>query len=77
MPEFKIVPFMAQIGRGTSISVVATQMQTLIDTHVREGWEYMHMDSVQTSVAGSEGCFGIGAQPGFITTYNVMVFRKA
>lgn len=76
MPDYKIVPFMAQISRGTSISEVANQMQSLIDKNGNEGWEYMHMDSVQTSVAGSEGCFGIGAQPGFITTYNVMVFKK-
>lgn len=67
---------MAQITRGTSISEVANQMQSIIDKHITEGWQYMHMDSVQTSVAGSEGCFGIGAQPGFITTYNVMVFTK-
>lgn len=34
------------------------------------------MDSVQTNVAGSSGCFGIGSQPGFSINYNVLIFKK-
>ncbi|HEX2684346.1 MAG TPA: hypothetical protein VHL77_10455 [Ferruginibacter sp.] len=76
MAEYKIVPFMAQIARGTSIALVAEQMQKMVDAQVSAGWEYMHIDSVQTSVVGTDGCFGIGATPGFMTSYNVLVFRK-
>ncbi|HYC27444.1 MAG TPA: hypothetical protein VEB42_01495 [Chitinophagaceae bacterium] len=76
MPEYRIVPFTAQITRGTSSSEVAKQMQYIIDQNLTEGFHYMHMDSVETSVAGSEGCFGIGAQPAFTTFYHVMVFKK-
>lgn len=74
--EFKIVPFTAQITKNDSSTSVATQMQSIIDSNVSQGWEYIRMDSVQTNVAGTSGCFGLGAQPGFSTTFNVLVFRK-
>jgi hypothetical protein len=76
MPTYKIVPFAAQINRGDTTSQVAAQMQKIIDSYVTEGWEYIRMDGVQTSVAGTDGCFGFGAQPGFTTTYNVLVFKQ-
>ena len=74
--EFKVMPFTAQLQQNDSSSTVAKQMQVAIDAQVGEGWEYLRMDCVETSVAGSSGCFGIGATPGFITTYNVLVFKK-
>lgn len=74
--QFKVVPFTAKITQNDTSSTVATQMQTVIDQYVSEGWEYLRMDSVQTNVAGTSGCFGFGAQPGFTTVFNVLVFRK-
>lgn len=74
--QFKIVPFTATITREDSSTTVAAQMQHMIDT-IGEGWEYLRMDSVQTSVAATQGCFGFGAQPGYTTTFNVLVFKKA
>jgi hypothetical protein len=76
MPVYKVVPFAAQINRNDTTSQVAAQMQTIIDNYVGNGWQYMRMDAVQTSVAGTNGCFGIGAQPGFTTTYTVLVFKQ-
>jgi hypothetical protein len=74
--EFKVVPFTAQITRSDTSSTVAKQMQIIIDDYVNQGWEYLRMDSVQTAIAADQGCFGLGAQPAFVTTYNVLVFRK-
>jgi len=74
--EFKILPFTAQIKQNDTSASVASQMQTIIDSKVSEGWQYIRMDSVQTTVAGANGCFGIGAQPGFLTIYNVLVFKR-
>lgn len=74
--EYKVIPFTAMITRDDSSQSVAAQMQRTIDSNVSEGWEYLRMDSVQTSVAGTSGCFGLGAQPGYNTSYNVLVFRK-
>jgi hypothetical protein len=74
--EFKIVPFMAQLKSGDHAGTVASQMQSVIDTQKAQGWEYQHVDSVQTFVEGSKGCFGYGAQHGINTVFNVMVFKK-
>lgn len=74
--EYKVVPFTAHITRDDTSVTVAGQMQALIDNTISSGWEYMRMDSVQTSVAGTGGCFGIGAQPPYTTTFNVLVFKK-
>jgi hypothetical protein len=74
--KYKVIPFTAQITRNDSAAAVATQMQSIIDSQVSSGWEYLRMDSVETSVAGSSGCFGIGAQPPFSTSYNVLVFKQ-
>jgi hypothetical protein len=74
--EFTVVPFTAQITRSDTTSAVASQMQTIIDSYNSQGWIYLRMDSVQTYVEGTAGCFGIGAQAGYNTTYNVMIFRK-
>ena len=75
--EFKVVPFTAQITRSDSSKTVAAQIQPVIDSYVASGWEYQRMETVQTWVAGAGGCFGIGAQPGFNTVFNVLVFKKA
>lgn len=74
--QYKIVPFTAQISKSDSTAAVASQMQSTIDTFIAEGWEYLRMDSVQTNVAASNGCFGIGSQPGFTTSFNVLVFKR-
>lgn len=74
--QFKVVPFTAHIGRNDTSEIVANQMQTIIDNHVQQGWEYIRMDSVQTAIAADEGCFGFGAKPGFVTTCNVLVFKN-
>lgn len=74
--EYKVIPFTAMITRDDSSQSVAAQMQKTIDSNVSEGWEYLRMDSVQTSVEGTSGCFGLGAQPGYNTSYNVLVFKK-
>jgi hypothetical protein len=74
--DFKIVPFTAKISRDSNAASVADQIQSAINLYNSQGWEYLRMESVQTSVAGSSGCFGIGAQPGFTTIFNVLVFRK-
>jgi hypothetical protein len=74
--DFKIVPFTAQVSRDSNAASVADQIQSVVDVYNSQGWEYLRMESVQTWVAGSSGCFGIGAQPGFNTIFNVLVFRK-
>ena len=74
--EYKVVPFTAQITRKDTSVTVGKQMQEIIDTNVNEGWEYLRMDSVQTHITAEQGCFGFGAQPGYMTSFNVLIFKK-
>ncbi|HVW96606.1 MAG TPA: hypothetical protein VHA56_11615 [Mucilaginibacter sp.] len=73
---FKVVPFKAKISRGDTSATVAAQMQAIIDSHSDQGWNYMRMDSVETFVAPTKGCFGFGSIPGTTTAYNVLVFSR-
>ena len=75
--EFKVVPFVAKITSKDSTTQVANQLQTVINSYSQEGWEYLRMDNVETYVEGTNGCFGFGAKPGFVTNYTVLVFRKS
>ena len=74
--EFKVVPFTANITRNDTSATVAKQVQTIIDAHTEMGWEYVRMESVETTVAPTKGCFGIGAQPGFTTSFQILIFKK-
>ena len=74
--EYKVVPFMAQIAQHETTSTVANQLQSLINTHLAQGWEYMRLESVETQIGPSKGCFGFGATPGYVTTFKMAVFKK-
>ena len=73
---FKAVPFTAKINRGDTAQKVAEQIQLLIDEYSQDGWVYLRLESVETSVAPDKGCFGLGAQPGFTTSFKVVIFEK-
>lgn len=70
------VPFTAKITRSDTTATVAKQIQNIIDYYHTEGWEYFRMESVETSVAPTKGCFGIGAQPGYRTYFQILIFKK-
>jgi len=74
--DFKVVPFTANITRNDTSTTVAKQVQSIVDSHIDMGWEYIRMESVETSVAPTKGCFGLGAQPGFTTSFQMLIFRK-
>jgi hypothetical protein len=75
--QYKVIPFSASVGRGGNSGSVASQLQNEIESHAADGWQYQRMESVETYVAGSNGCFGIGAQPGTNTFIKVLVFSKS
>ncbi|WP_417939874.1 hypothetical protein [Flavobacterium sp. RS13.1] len=75
--EYKVVPFAASIDpkKGTT-NDVAKQLESLIKNFTNNGWEYVRLESVSTFVHPESGCFGIGAQPGFTTNNQMVVFQK-
>src|SRR5689334_22092039 len=74
--DHKVVPFVAVIGQTEGSAHVARQLENMIANYAREGWEYMRLESVETYVAGDNGCFGFGATPPRSTVYSVVVFRR-
>lgn len=75
--EYKVVPFTATIDKKKdTTSVVANQLEDLIKFHTRQGWQYVRLESVSTFVQPDPGCFGLGAKPGFMSSYQMVVFSK-
>jgi len=74
--EYKVVPFNANLTQNDSADVAARQLQNLIQTMQSQGYEYVSMEGIDTNVAGTNGCLGIGAKPGYSATVAVVVFRK-
>lgn len=74
--KYKVVPFVAKINQDQTTSAVADQLQALINEQSSGGWEYVRMESVDTFVAPDAGCFGIGAKPGYNTSFSMVVFKQ-
>lgn len=74
--QYKVVPFTANVSRKDNSSAVANQVQLMIDQYLSDGWEYQRMETVETFVAGSNGCFGFGAQPGYTTGIQMLIFKR-
>ncbi len=75
--EYKVIPFTAQIDHKTGSSKhVSVQLEQLINKYSKQGWTYIKMETATNHVAGNEGCFGLGAKPGFTLVSNMLVFKK-
>jgi len=74
--NYKVVPFVAKITQSDSTRAVAGQLQDVINQYAIEGWEYVRLESVETNVTGTDGCFGIGAKPGYTTSFSMVVFKQ-
>jgi len=73
---YKVVSISPQMGRNESPIKLAQEMEGVISKYHAEGWEYMQVETLETWIAGTNGCFGFGAQPGFNMTMHFMVFKK-
>lgn len=72
---YKVVPFVASISLAEGATQAASQLEQLVKTWTDLGWEYIRLESVETFVAGNNGCFGLGAQPSRLVSYRMVVFR--
>ncbi len=72
----KVVPFQASISNTGSSRDVAVGLQRVIDQETASDWEFVQIQELTTFVAGSAGCFGLGATPGTTTSMAVLIFRK-
>jgi len=75
--EYKVVPFTATLHqKKETTNVVANQLENLIQKFTEQGWEYIRLESVSTYVQPDNGCFGFGGKPGYMASYQMIVFSK-
>lgn len=75
--EYKVVPFVATANQQNMGSKnIAEQLDNLIKTQNSDGWEYLRLESVSTYIQPVDGCFGLGRKPGYMTSYQMVVFTK-
>ena len=78
MKDHLVVPFKPQVGKkiGFGTTVVANQVQEVITDYAFQGWEFVSIESITTTVQGNQGCFGFGATPNTTTFVQVIIFQK-
>ncbi len=75
--EYKVIPFVATANQqNMSAKNIAEQLDNLIKVHTDDNWEYLRLESVSTYIQPVEGCFGNTSQPGYMTSYQMVVFSK-
>ncbi|QXV67545.1 hypothetical protein INP83_10815 [Mucilaginibacter sp. 21P] len=75
--EYKVLSFTATLDqKKETTAVVAQKLDALISRHAVDRWEYVRLESVSTFVQPDTGCFGIGAKPGYMANYQMVVFGK-
>ena len=75
--EYKVLPCNANLEQKDASQVAVNQLQSLINKELANGFEFVCLDSIETSVAPTSGCLGIGAKPGYNTTVSVAIFKKS
>ncbi|WEK18339.1 MAG: hypothetical protein P0Y49_16230 [Candidatus Pedobacter colombiensis] len=75
--EYTVIPFTATLDqKKETAAVVAQQLCRLIEQYSNQGWKYVRLEGVSTYVQPHSGCFGIGAKPGYMASYQMVVFSK-
>ncbi len=75
--EYTVVPFVARLNqKSETTATVANQLENLIKRYSDQGWKYVRLESVSTYVQPDPGCFGLGSKPGFMSSYQMIVFSK-
>jgi hypothetical protein len=75
--QYIVVPFVASIANNGTAADAALQLQNLIQQQAAQGWHYVRLEKVTTSVAGNNGCFGLGATPAYTRSLSMVVFASA
>lgn len=75
--SYIVVPFVASIANNGTAAQAAEQLQQLIQHYTVQGYRYVRLEQVTTTVAGANGCFGLGATPATTRSLSMVVFEKA
>ncbi len=74
--EIKVVPFVPQVTDVNPSNAAANELQSLINQMYSEGWEFVSLSSMQTSVKPT-GC-NSAAEKGTSSVVNIqlLIFKK-
>lgn len=68
--QYKVIPF-------PQSKKINNQLQSIIDEHAVDGWNYINHNYSDYLLPGNAGCFGIGAKPDTVWHVGNVVFQKA
>jgi len=74
--EYKVIPIKPIAGRNESVDSIAKQIGTIINNEASNGWLFIRVETIETLIAGENGCFGFGAKPPYNQTFQFIVFGK-
>jgi hypothetical protein len=74
--EYKVVSISPNLSRKSPPTQVADDLENVIQKYAEQGWEFMQVETLGTYVDGTNGCFGLGAKPGFHVEFQMVVFQR-
>lgn len=74
--QYKTVGFYPPVTRESPTESAASSLESIINAHAADGWEFVGVQNHSTVVPGTSGCFGFGAMPPYPQTVSIVVFRK-
>lgn len=74
--ETKVIPFVPEVTDLNPAGSAANELQSIINNNAAEGWEFVSLNSMQTSVKPA-GCFGFPTSAA-ATEVNIqlLIFKK-
>ena len=74
--ELKVVPFVPQVTDVNPAGAAASELQSLINSMQNQGWEFVSLSSLQTSVKPT-GCNAAQKNgQSTIVNFQLVIFRK-
>jgi len=72
--ETKVIPFVASVTDVNPAAAAAAQLEELINKTIDEGWEFITITTMSTSVKAT-GC-GKSNAPAVKTSIQLLIFKK-
>lgn len=74
--QYKVVPFIGRIKGSQSAADVAPQLESIINQHAGQGWEFYQLNNVNIEV--QPGCIAglLGSKVSYVQ-FDQLIFRKS
>jgi hypothetical protein len=74
--SYKVIPFTPVVNQGQTNADIAAQIETIISTQMVHGYTFVSMQTITSDVAPTKGCFGLGGEPAYSFSLQVIIFKK-